>query len=69
MTGYTLLQEDHRFLTELFSQLQDETISKDKFRQLVSTYIPFPQLEIEERGREGERGREREKEGEGEGEE
>ena len=39
MTGYTLLQEDHRFLTELFSQLQDETISKDRMYIHVHVHV------------------------------
>ena len=33
-----LVQEDQRFLQELFAQLQDETIPEEKYRELVSIY-------------------------------
>ena len=31
-----LVQEDHRFLRQLFSQLQDEATPEEKYRELVS---------------------------------
>ena len=36
MDANVLVQEDNRFLRELFSQLQDEAIPEEKYRELVS---------------------------------
>ena len=38
------VQEDQRFLRQLFSQLQDEATPEGKYRELVSAYIPPPHM-------------------------